>query len=136
MKENSRLRFLDILILTLVIGIIGTIALPAYHNNMNRAKAYEAEMTLETVRHLLLSYYQKEGHFPIVLQPTLLINIQDIEVDSVNLNGMYYKATDYYYLSDEDGIKFKIKAQNLTPEMKQLIREINENGQIVNKISF
>lgn len=136
MKESSKMRLIDIVILLGIIGILATIGLPAYQSNMNRAKAYEAEITLEVARNILLSYYQQKGNFPIAPAPIKLIDIKDIEIDSFELSGKYYQASDYFYISDPDGNSFKIKATGTKPGMESNSREIDETGQIRKTTTF
>jgi Tfp pilus assembly protein PilE len=136
MARNSRLRLLDILILLSVVGILACIALPAYHANMNRAKAYEAEMTLEITQHVLLNYYHQKGHFPIETVPIQLTTLKELNFEFSELNGQFYSASDYYYISDSLGNSFKIKAIGSKPGMKMINREIDDVGNLCSIVSF
>jgi len=130
------MRLLDIFIFVVVIGILAMIALPAYQSNMSRAKAYEAEMTLEVVKSILMNYYEKEHHFPIVEKPTCVVDISELELDEAELAGKFYTAADYTYTSNKDGSAFKLKAIGSKNGMKSIDREINDSGIISASISF
>lgn len=136
MRESSNLRLLDVIIFILIIGVFATFAIPAYDANMKRAKAYEAEITLEVVQKIIQNYYQEHGHYPIINDATPLSLLTNIDLNDDELTGRYYSATDYFYVSNSNGQKFKVKAIGTKSDVKTLNREIDESGQIYKTITF
>ena len=136
MRENSNLRLLDVIIFILIIGVIATFAIPAYNANMKRAKAYEAEITLEVIQKIIQNYYQEHGHYPIINDAIPLSSLTNIDLNDDELSGRYYLASDYFYVSDSNGQKFKVKAIGTKPEVRSLNREIDESGKIYRKLTF
>ena len=59
---KSQIRLLDIIIFIVIIGVLSAIAIPTYYSNLKRAKAFEAEITLDVLRDMLLAYYQQKQH--------------------------------------------------------------------------
>jgi len=135
MKRKSRIRFLDFFILLVIIGIVASVTLPTYFSNIEKAKAVEAEITLDVVHDVLLNYYHQKKQFPIATSPVPLICLPGVNFDSDELDGKYYHAENYIYISNPAGDSFKIKAIYPQNPVK-LSREINESGKIFTQISF
>ena len=133
---KSQLRLLDIIIFVAIISILAAIALPTYHTNMKRAKAYEAEITLDVLRDMLLAYYQQKKHYPISTNPIRLINLNDINIDNNELTGKFYKAENYFYISSPNGRTFRIKASGSKSKSRLIPREIDEAGHIFKYTTF
>ncbi len=136
MRENSNLRLLDVIIFILIIGVFATFAIPAYNANMKRAKAYEAEITLEVIQKIIQNYYQENGHYPIINNVTQLSSLMNLDLNDEELTGQYYSASDYFYVSNSNGQKFKVKAIGTKSDVRTLNREIDESGNIYKTITF
>jgi len=125
---NGGFSLLDLFILFVIIGILASVALPAYHSNMKKARAYEAEVMLKTIQSQLNTYYEEFGKFPISEKFTCVCLISELEIDPITLNGKNYRSTDYFYRSTEDGQKFILKAIVSNGKESSLNREIRQDG--------
>lgn len=119
---------IDLVILFVIIGILASIALPAYQSNLKKAKAYEAEITLKIIQSLLSTYYEENGKYPIAEDFTCICQIPDMKIEPVEVNGKNYHAADYIYKSYENGQKFILKAIVSDDKESSLNREINQDG--------
>ncbi|MFZ5516143.1 MAG: type IV pilin protein [Candidatus Zhuqueibacterota bacterium] len=128
---NGGFSLLDLFILFVIIGILASVALPAYNSNMKKAKAYEAEVTLKTIQSLLNSYYEENGKFPVVEKFTCVCLIPELEIDPMELDGKNYHSTDYIYRSTDDGQKYILKAIVSNEKESSLNREIRQDGVVL-----
>ncbi len=119
---------IDLVILFVIIGILASIALPAYQSNIKKAKAYEAEITLKIIQSFLSTYYEENGRYPISEDFTSICQIANMKIEPVDVNGKNYHAADYIYKSYENGQKFILKAIVSNDKESSLNREINQDG--------
>lgn len=119
---------IDLFILFVIIGILASVALPAYQNNLKKAKAYEAEVTLKILQSMLRTYFEEYGHYPLVEDFTCVCLIPELEIDPVEIDGKNYHALNYTYKSSEHGQKFVLKAIVSNDKESSLNRQINQDG--------
>jgi type IV pilus assembly protein PilA len=64
MNAQSGFTLIELMIVVAIIGILSAVALPAYQDYMNRAKASEIVLAADTPKSLVAEYYQVKTVLP------------------------------------------------------------------------
>ncbi len=87
-KNNKGFTIIELMIAVAIIGILAAIAVPAYSNYTNRAKASEALGLADSAKTAVSEYYQSNGTFPTSnTQAGLATPISGTNTQSVFVSG-------------------------------------------------
>lgn len=85
-KNNKGFTIIELMIAVAIIGILAAIAVPAYSNYTNRAKASEALGLADSAKTAVSEFYQSNGSFPTSnTQAGLASPITGTNTQSVNV---------------------------------------------------
>ncbi|MFQ6618423.1 MAG: type IV pilin protein [Fidelibacterota bacterium] len=107
-RSEKGFTLVELMIVIVIVGILAAVAIPIYQANVKSAKASEAEAALGTIRTALRVYKAANGSYPVAATATPIANL-NIDISASDLDGKYFKAGSYTYLS-ADGISYTLTA--------------------------
>jgi len=84
-KTCQGFTLIELMIVIAIIGILASVALPSYHDYINRAKLIEAITLTEEIKKSINAYYRQRGKFPSN-------NEQAGSPDPEHIIGLYTKS--------------------------------------------
>ncbi|MFQ5707757.1 MAG: type IV pilin protein [bacterium] len=107
-QDRRGFTLVELMIVIVIVGVLAAVAVPIYQANVKRSKASEADAALGTIRTALRVYYAENQSYPTAGTAVAVTSLS-IDIQAADLNGKYFSATDYTYIS-ADGISYTIKA--------------------------
>ena len=128
MRGNKGVTLLEVMIVVVIVGILATVAIPAYNDYITRSRRSDAFTALETVRAAQEMYRAEQGGYAINFAAlpgcavgmagdnynVVLQNIEDTDSNGLDDNNAYSidaqakgkQADDHNFQIDQDGDKF------------------------------
>ncbi|MCG8608686.1 prepilin-type N-terminal cleavage/methylation domain-containing protein [bacterium] len=122
---ETGITLLEVMIVTVIVGVLAAVAVPIYQANVKRTRASEADAVLGSVRTALRVYYAENGSYPT---QAIYKRVDSINVDigTSDLDGTYFSISDYTYQST-DGINYTIRATG-SGAQAGINRQLDQDG--------
>lgn len=125
-KSDAGFTLVELMVTMVIVGILGSLAIPLYEGHVKRARAQEADAALSAIRAELRVYWGRNLTYPIAASYVAVTTIA-IDIDSTDLAGNHYGIADYTYQSTA-GTAFTVRAVGSGGGFALLNRQITDTG--------
>jgi prepilin-type N-terminal cleavage/methylation domain-containing protein len=106
---QSGFSLVELLIVIVIVGILASVGVPLYRNNLKKVKLTEADSALASIRdHLTVYRGESETlHYPVAVDGEPVLGADWNVINDGELNGKYFAQEHYSYVS-QDGESFQL----------------------------
>lgn len=108
-RNRQGFTLVELMITVVIVGVLAAVAVPIYQANVNRAKASEADAAMGSIRTALRVYFAEYASYPMEASYVAVTTLS-IDMTAADLNGTYFAAAEYTYISSADSSSFTLRA--------------------------
>ena len=128
-RNQKGFTLVELMIVVVIVGILAAVAIPMYTGQIKKARASEAEATLGSIRSSLRVMYAENREYPDAPTSGYPWDIVGIGIDSTDLVGKNFAATEYQYASTHND-SFTVTVTGTAAAVSGITRQINQDGDI------
>jgi len=121
----SEFSLVELMIVIVIIGVLASIAIPIYTNNITQARMSEADANLSSIRTQLRIYSDANGEFPTTSPAGYVIGASWNDIKTGEMTGKYFNDSSYTYLC-ANGMSFTITCE--AGDVLNSNRTLNQTG--------